>query len=122
MTTYPDDADGSVLTDLAAHGVDMTKPLQIEFAVAAPDEDAATAIADALSKAGYDGHAEFDEGEPDADEDDDDDEFSPSWTVYASVTMVPEYDEIIRIQEELDRLAEPFDGYIDGWGVMLDSE
>ena len=48
MTNYPDDADGAVLADLAARGVDMSSPLLIEFAVAAPDEASANAIAKAM--------------------------------------------------------------------------
>ena len=124
MTTYPDDADGAVLADLAAQGVDMSQPLLIEFPVAAPDEASANGILQAMTKAGYDAHVEYDEGEPDEDGriDPHDQEFGPSWTVYANVRMVPEYDEVIRIQGELDRLARPFRGKSDGWGVMLDGD
>jgi hypothetical protein len=121
MTTYPDDEDGAVLADLAAQGVDMSAPLMIEFPVAAPDEAAATAIDEALTKAGYDAEIVYDEGEPneDGEIDPDDEEFGPSWTVYVNIRMIPEYDEIMRIQAELDRLAGPFGGNSDGWGVML---
>lgn len=121
MTTYPDDEDGAVLADLAAHGIDMTQPLQIEFAIDAPDEAASIAIDKAISKAGYDSEVVFDEGEPDEDDgiDPDEEEFGPSWTVYAKVEMVPQYEEIIRIQTELNHLADPHEGTCDGWGVML---
>lgn len=124
MTTYPNDDDGALLTDLAAQGVDMTQPLPIEFQVAAPDEAAADAIGKALTKAGYDSEIVYDEGEPDEDGeiDLDDEEFGPSWTVYANVRMAPEYKELVRIQAELDRLARPFGGKSDGWGVMLDGD
>jgi hypothetical protein len=30
--------------------------------------------------------------------------------------MVPDYGEIIRIQEELNAAAKPFGGHSDGWG------
>jgi hypothetical protein len=33
--------------------------------------------------------------------------------------MIPEYNEIMRFQADLDRLARPFGGKSDGWGVML---
>ncbi len=123
MTQYPDDADGSVLADLAALGIDMTQPMDIEFPVAAPDEEAAHAIAGALVAAGYDAHVEYDDGEPEDDSDeDDDDEFVPGWDVYVSARMVPDYDEIIRIQADLGRIANPLGGMSDGWGVMLDSD
>ena len=124
MKEYPDDADGSVLADLAALGIDMTQPMDIEFPVAAPDEEAANAIASALIAAGYDAHVEYDDGEPEdgGDEDEEDDDFVPGWDVYVSTRMVPDYDEIIRIQADLGRLANPLGGMSDGWGVMLDSD
>ena len=121
MTSYPDDADGAVLADLAAQGVDMSQPLLIEFPVAVPHEESANKTLQAMTKAGYDSHIEYDEGEPDDDRETDpnDEEFGPSWTVFANVRMIPEYNEIMRIQAELDRLARPFGGKSDGWGVML---
>jgi hypothetical protein len=116
----------------------------IEFAVAAADEASANAIAKAMRAAGYDTEICFDEGEPEeeedasdedaSDEDDldedapdeddeldpDDEEFGPSWTVFANVSMIPQYDEIIRIQADLDRIAGPHGGMVDGWGTMLE--
>jgi hypothetical protein len=122
MTTYPDDDDGAVLAGLAADGVDMSQPLVIDFPVAVLDEASADAVSKALVQAGYDCEVMFDEGEPDenGEIDLDDEEFGPSWVVYARVKMVPAYDEIIRIQAELDRVAGPLRGRSDGWGVMVD--
>ncbi len=125
MATYPDDADGAVLANLAAQGVDMTQPLMIEFLVAVPDETSANNAARSMADAGYEPQIEYDEGEPDLDpETDDAEEFGPSWTVCANVQMIPEYGEIMRIQAELDEISRPFGGRSDGWGVMLggDSE
>lgn len=123
MTTYPDDADGAVLADLAAQGIDMSQSLLIEFPVAVPDEASAKNSALAMTKAGYDARIEYDEGEPDYDPAvDDEDEFGPSWTVYADVQMIPEYNEIMRIQADLDRIAGPFGGKSDGWGVMFEGD
>lgn len=121
MTDYPDDADGAVLSRMAAEGVDMSQPLQIDFFVDAPDEASAQIVQKALAEEGYVTEIEYDEGEPDEDGNIDPDggEFGPSWTVYAKVKMVPEYDEIIRIQEELDRIAGPLGGISDGWGAMI---
>lgn len=124
MATYPNDPDGDVLTDLAAQGIDMSKPLQFEFFVVAPDEESSHKIEAVLTKAGYESEVEFEECEPDENGEFDptDEEFGPAWTVYANVEMVPNYDEIIRIQDELDKLADPFGGFSDGWGVMIDPE
>lgn len=123
MPSYPDDADGSVLADLAAQGIDMTQPLTIEFPVAVPNEASANNTAAAMIKAGYESQIEYDEGEPDFDpETDEAEEFGPSWTVYANVQMIPEYNEIMRIQAELDQISRPLGGKSDGWGVMLDGD
>ena len=123
MTTYPDDADGAVLQDLAARGVDMTQPLLIEFPIAVPDEASAKSIVDALSNEGFESTIEYDEGEPDFDPaTDDPEEFGPAWTVYVTIQMIPEYEQIVRLQTEFDRIAQPFGGKSDGWGVMLGGE
>lgn len=122
MTNYPDDADGAVLADLAASGIEMSKPLDIEFSVAATGEKSARKILDVLTKKGYEAEIVYDEGEPDDDGeiDPDDEEFGPSWTVVVNVRMVPEYTDIVRIQSELDGLTKSLGGTCDGWGVMLD--
>ena len=124
MTSYPDDADGAVLADLAAQGVDMSQPLDIDFPVAAPDEASAKVIASALGTAGYDSRIVYYDGEPgeDGEIDPDDEEFAPGWDVIANVRMIPEYKEIMRIQADLDGIARPFGGKSDGWGVMLDGD
>ena len=121
MPDYPDDADGDALRELADEGVDMSQPVLIEFAVAAPDDDAAQKIGAALAEHGYQAHVDFDEGEPDEDGaiDPDDPEFGPAWTVYVGISMVPTYDEVMRIQADLDRIAGPHGGRADGWGVMV---
>ena len=123
MTEYPQDEDGQVLAELAAQGVDMSKPLLIEFPVAVPDEPAALKICSTLCGEGYDAEIQFDSGEEDFDEESDEaDEFGPSWTVFVAVKMVPDYAEILRIQQDLDRIVKPLDGFSDGWGVMLDEQ
>ena len=121
MPNYPDDEDGQVLAHLEAEGVNMPQPLQIDFAVAAPNEAAAMAIGKALTEAGYEVEVSFEEGEPmEEDEVPPEDELGPAWTVYALMTMVPKYEEIMRIQADLDRLATPHGGKSDGWGTMVD--
>jgi hypothetical protein len=120
MTTFPDDADNAVLANLARHGIDLTQPLSIEFPIAVPNETSANNAAAAMTKAGYEAQIEYDGGEPDFDPNTDDaNEFGPSWTVYANVQLIPEYNEIIRIQTELDQIVQPWGGKSDGWGVML---
>ena len=120
MTDYPEDEDGTVLAGIAAEGVDMSQPLLIEFFVSVPNEMSAKNCVKAMNKAEYRSRIEFDEGEPDFDSEiDDPDEFGPAWSVCAEIQMVPEYNEIIRVQSELDHIARPFSGKSDGWGVMF---
>jgi len=125
MREYPDDADGDALANLAAQGLDMSQPLVLEFSIAAPDEQSAKSIADALGKQNYTPEIDFDEREPeddpDASDDDVEDEgFGPLWSVYVKVTMVPEYDNVVAVQSELDRIAAPFGGQADGWGTFIE--
>lgn len=126
MTTFPDDADGEALANLAAQGVDMSQPQQFEYFVAVADEDSAESVASALIDAGYECAIEYDEGDPvDGDgegegDDEDPGAFGPAWTVYVMVSMVPDYNEVVRIQKEIDRIADPLGGTSDGWGVLVE--
>ena len=117
---FPDDEDGAVLASLAESGVDLSKPLEIEFIIDAPDEAAANKIAEAVRAAGHACSVEYDEGEPDEDGeiDPDDEEFGPSWAIYVSMEMVAEHARIVQLQQMFTQLAEPHGGACDGWGAM----
>jgi hypothetical protein len=132
MTTFPDDDDGAVLASLAEAGVDLSKPLEIEFAIVATDDESAQQIAAAVRAAGYSAEVDYDAGEPedgeavagdqafeDEDEDEDDEQFGPSWTICVAIELIPEHARIVAIQAELDALAVPFGGAADGWGVLI---
>jgi hypothetical protein len=47
-----------------------------------------------------------------------DHEEDAEWDVVCARTMVSIYEEIVRIQQELTTLAEPYRGYSDGWGTF----
>ena len=130
MTTFPDDDDGAVLKSLAEAGVDLSKPLELEFHVAVPDEESGKMVAAAVQAGGYKCELVFDEGEPEdgeieadgashEDQDMGDEEFGPMWTVYVMVEMVPEYQRIVDLQVELEGLSKPHGGGSDGWGVLI---
>jgi regulator of RNase E activity RraB len=102
---YPDDSDGDALRRVAADGNDMDSPMLIEFPVVVPTETQAEQFARAARDLGF---------ETDILEHDDDAE----WDVICAVTMTPTYDEIVRIQDNLNRFARPFAGYSDGWGTL----
>jgi regulator of RNase E activity RraB len=110
---YPDDEDGHTLRGLAAEGNDMSKPMDIDFHVAAPDEDAAREVAGRAAKLGYRAEVFFDDEEADLDQ-----ESLPSWTCECTKTMVPCYESIVAAQRELDDAARPSGAYVDGWGTF----
>ena len=109
---FPDDEDGAVLASLAEAGVDLSKPIEVEFVVDAPDEASAGRIADAVRGAGHDCQVEYDDGE------DLEDDEGPAWVVYVGMDMVPEHARIVALQRMLTQLAEPHGGACDGWGAL----
>ena len=83
--------------------------MEIDFAVAVPDEAVGNAVANQARARGYTVKVVFDPGEDPEDD-------PPSWTCYCYRTMIPSYDAVIAVQAELDTLSRPLGGYCDGWG------
>lgn len=104
---FPNDEDGQVLKMLYKNGVDFKKPQDVDFFVAVPDKKSGEAVLKALSDEGF--HCELEQ-----------DEETEDWTCYCFVKMLLIHEEIVNIQKRLDELSEPFGGYSDGWGVMVD--
>ncbi len=134
MSNYPNDEDGQVLASLAEMGVDMSAPLELEFAIDVDDEAAARRVAEAVKAKGYPAEVVFDDGEPSdeleqldeeaegfqetLDELEADEDSEPSWTVYVTKQMVPEYETIVAMQKELTELTEELGGVCDSWGAF----
>src|SRR5262245_33633259 len=102
---YPNDSDGDALRRVAADGNDMNSPMLIEFPVVVPTETVANQFASCAREHGFD--TQIWEHDDDSD-----------WDVICTVSIVPRYDGIMRIQEDLSRMATPFGGYSDGWGTL----
>jgi hypothetical protein len=100
---YPDDADGGALRGLASGGSDMSRPMEIDFTIAVPDERAARNVAAAVVKRGYAADVFFD------DEDN-------AWTCTCTKTMLATYEGVVAAQRELADVCAPFGGTCDGWG------
>lgn len=117
---FPNDDDGNVLKQLHEMGFDFCNEIEVEFTVAAPNEEAMASIEKAARNAGYDAEGYFDEGELEVDEEitEENEEFAPSWTVYVTKVVKLEYDQLVAIQKDLDQLSVPFGGKSDGWVVQ----
>jgi regulator of RNase E activity RraB len=101
----PNDANGDVLRRMLADGADLSKPHDIDFFIAAPNEQAGSAIASAAEQQGF--SVDLDKDEEAAD-----------WTVCCSRSMVPDHAAITQTEQQLDALARPLGGWIDGWGAF----
>ena len=93
VTEYPDDADGDALRRLVASGADMSKPMDIDFFIAAADEATAKVVADKATELGYRTEICFD----------DDEGLVDPWTCECTKSMVPTYQAVIAAQAELGR-------------------
>jgi hypothetical protein len=101
---YPGDADGEALRRGASMGCDMTKPMEIDFFVAVPDQEAGQRVAELATGHAYRTKVVYDE------EDD-------AWDCCCSKLMVPTHEAVCGAQSELDELSRPLNGYTDGWGT-----
>ena len=107
-TDYPDNADGNALRRLADSGADMSKPMDIDFFIAASDEATAEVVADKAAGLGYRTEICFD----------DDESLVDPWTCECTKAMVPTYEAVIAAQAELHAIARSLGAYTDGWGTF----
>ena len=115
-TQYPRDADGDALRRLVAGGSDLSKTMDVDFAIAVPNAAAGEAVASKALGLGYKTDVVFDPGELGVEDD------PPSWTCYCTRAMVPTYEAIVEAQAVLGELSRPHDGYPDGWGSFGNAE
>jgi hypothetical protein len=104
---FPNDPDGEALQSLYKDGVNFKKPQSVEFFVVVPDQVTGEILSKVHKDKGYNCFLE---------QDDETDE----WACSCSKKMVLKYNQIIKVQKELDNLSKPIGGYSDGWGVFVD--
>src|SRR4029453_16539171 len=109
MTDYPNDSDGDARRGVAAHRNDMSPPMTIDFPVLFANEKNAKAFTPMAIDLGY--RVRLYQHEDDS-----------NWDVICTRDMVPVYDELVRIQDELTTAARPFGGHSDGWGTFGNKE
>ena len=109
MNKLPDDDTGNALARIEQDGSDLSKPMDIDFFVAVDSPEHGHAIAKQAQALGFNCSVELDEP-------------SGDWTCYCSINVVPDYTTIVKIEEQLDSLAKPYNGYIDGFGTFGNSD
>jgi regulator of RNase E activity RraB len=98
----PADSDGDALRRLIADGSDLSKEMEIDFAMAVPDREAGEAFAVVARQIGFVTDVYLDS--------------DGKWTCYCTRIMIPSYDAMIDTQETLADIGRPFDAVPDGWG------
>src|SRR5215813_10440846 len=103
---FPDDSDGDALRRVRNTGSDLSKPMLIEFQVAAPSEAAAQNIANVALSLGYRARV-YDSPGTDG-----------GWTCECSTRMLATHEGVLAIQRELGEISAEFGGFPDGWGTF----
>ena len=101
---YPADADGAAIRRVVARGIDLSRPIDIDFVVDVPSKAAGERIKTLASRLGYQTILEADEDEI-------------TWTCYCSRRMLLTYDALVAARSALDAVCRPHGGSVDGWGT-----
>lgn len=101
----PQDSDGDALRRLLATGSDLSKEMEIDFAVDIPDRDTGLALAADVEPLGFRTNV-------------DQDSQTGKWTCYCSRKMIPSYDAVVAVQKTLEDVGRPYNAKPDGWGTF----
>lgn len=96
-------ATKDALERLRRAGSNLGRPLQMDFFVAVPDEPSGVSVARLATALGFTTSVEQDSS-------------SGHWTCYCTKTVVPSFEMVTTIERQLDDLARPMGGHIDGFG------
>jgi len=106
---FPDDANGDLLKEMQAAGLDLSRPREIDFFHLFDGEQAAAAMAEAVrttvETTGVVVEEQSKRGE---------------WQVCTTVIVLPSYDNVTGMEKQLDDIARRFGGRGDGWGARQD--
>ncbi len=112
MTTIdflPDDATGNALRQFLMQGSSLHRPMSIDFFAQVPSEDAGSLVARDVRYLGFDASVEYDEE-------------TNQWTCYCTKSIVPRYETVVRIEKQIDSIAQRYGGRIDGFGSYGNAE
>jgi hypothetical protein len=85
-----------------AQGSDLSRPMEIDFFVAAPTQEAADSVARHALALGFATKVEPTE--------------ATGWTCYCTKSLIPSYANVRAIEHQLDALARAYGGRADGFG------
>ena len=105
MADQNNDATRQALERIAKDGSDLSRPLQMDFFVAVPDEKSGHVVAARASKLGFGTSVEQDVE-------------SHEWTCYCTTVMMAAFESVVAIEAQLDSLASDVGGHADGFGTF----
>jgi regulator of RNase E activity RraB len=103
--SFPDDSTGDALRRLYQDGSDLKKYHDIDFYFVVPSREAAEAVSNVVQQRGFTAELRKEEE-------------GSEWTVTCPVGVIPKYETISRIEQDLEAIAESYGGYSDGWGAF----
>ena len=109
MIEFPRDSTGSALKEYQENGSDMTKPMVIDFFISVPTKKVGKKIAKVVRDLGFNPSLHYD------------DEFE-EWTCNCTLSLIPNYEEVTKIERKLSDVATKYGGYIDGFGSYGNAE
>ncbi|TCM68067.1 regulator of ribonuclease activity B [Acinetobacter calcoaceticus] len=104
---FPEDDNGNVLWQMAQDGDDLGEPHQVEFSIIFQDQ--AQLEQCALHLLHQEQQVSFFN---------DEDSDAQDWILTIHVEMIPDYSDIVDLEEWFTSIAEKFSGEYDGWGCM----
>jgi regulator of RNase E activity RraB len=119
MKSIPDDATGEALRQLMERGSDLSKPMEMDFFITVPSKEAGDKVAIKVRELGFTTAVEQ---EDELDEEGHPPDHQMEWTCYCTKTLIPDYSEIVQIEEQLESIAKEFGGYTDGFGSFGNAE
>ncbi len=109
---YPDDETGQILAEMAAEGIDLSQPMQIDFYAAFEFKDAAEAVLPKVKQLDLSGEqfSQVKIQKP---------ELGGGVELVASLTILPTHQRISEIDDAFTECVEGNKGYSDGWGAEV---
>jgi len=106
---FPDDENGELLAEIASAGIDLDQMHKIDFYILFEQKPEAEKFSSAITQDDLAPLAELVQCED-----------TGIWEVVTQVQMVPNHTLLSQTEQYLESIANGFNGYGDGWGLMAD--